>query len=290
VKKKVSVIINIAVLALAGFFLYYMIRLHPEISIAPTRYTVGMLIVFAAVVLVLHFLKMSRLFFIMLEQKIRPVRFIQIYARTAFTNFLVPYKLGEIYRFYCLADATKNPQIGLLSVVADRFFDTCALLFMLIPLELTYTGTLSMVTVLLIVFLILCVMIFAAFPPLYNYLNRFLILNTKSKNSARALSMLEDLRRWYLYLRSLLKGRVIIIILLSGIAWLLEYFALVILSRAMGTVFVMKDFITYIHSIFYLNVAPISSVYIIASAIILAVIAALFFAILHLKKEDKRNV
>ncbi len=289
-KKRVSIIINIAALALAGFFLYYMIRTHPEISFTPTRYTVGMLIVFTAVVLALHFLKMSRLFFIMLEQKIRPVRFIQIYARTAFTNFLVPYKLGEIYRFYCLADATKNPQIGLLSVLADRFFDTCALLFMLVPLELTYTGTFSMITVLLIVFLMICVMIFAAFPPLYNYLNKFLILNTKSKNSARALSMLEDVRRWYLYLRSLLKGRVIIIILLSGIAWLLEYFALVILSRALGSTFVFEDFITYIHSIFYLNVAPISSVYIIASAIILAVVAALFFAILHLKKEDKRNV
>lgn len=289
-KKRVSVIINIAVLALAGFFLYYMIKTHPEMSFSLTRYTVMMLAAFAAVVLALHFLKMSRLFFIMLEQKIRPVRFIQIYARTAFTNFLVPYKLGEIYRFYCLADATKNPQIGLLSVIIDRFFDTCALLFLLIPLELTYLGSFSMITVLLVVFLIICVMVFAAFPPLYNYLNRFLILSTKSKNSARALAMLEDLHRWYLYLRSLLKGRVIIIILLSGIAWLLEYFALVILSRAMGGVFVFKDFINYIHSIFYLSIEPISGIYIIASAILLALVAVLFFTILHLKKEDKRNV
>jgi hypothetical protein len=133
-------------------------------------------------------------------------------------------------------------------------------------------------------------MVFAAFPPLYNYLNRFLILNTKSKGSARALSMLEDLQRWYLYIRSLLKGRVMIIILLSGLAWLVEYFALVILAKAMGTVFVLKDFITYIHSIFYLDVVPLSSVYIIASAIILGAVAILFFVIMRVKKEDKRNV
>lgn len=288
--KKVSVIVNISVLALAGYCLYYMILMHPEITFAPTRHTVAMLAVFVAVVLVLHFLKMSRLFFIMLEQKIRPAHFIQIYARTAFTNFLVPFKLGEIYRFYCLADVTKNPQIGLLSVIIDRFFDTCALLFMLIPLELHYLRSFSLITVLLIVFLIICVMAYTAFPPLYNYMNKFLILNTKSKNSARALAVLEDVHRWYRYSRSLLKGRVIIIVLLSGIAWPVEYLALVILSRAMGTEFVFKDFINYIHSIFYLGTEPISSVYFIVSAIILAAIAVLFFAIMHLKKEDKRNV
>lgn len=288
--KKVSLIINISVLSLAGYFLLYMIQMNPEMLMSPTRYTVAMLIAFTAVVLGLHFLKMSRLFFIMLEQKIPPAKFVQIYARTAFTNFLIPFKLGEIYRFYCLSDAIKNPQIGFLSVVIDRFFDTCALLFMLIPLELTYTGTFSIITVLLVIFLIICVMVFAAFPPLYNYLNRFLILNTKSKGSARALSMLEDLQRWYLYIRSLLKGRVMIIILLSGLAWLVEYFALVILAKAMGTVFVLKDFITYIHSIFYLDVVPLSSVYIIASAIILGAVAILFFVIMRVKKEDKRNV
>lgn len=289
-RKKLSIIINVAVLALAGYFLYFMIRMHPEISFAPIRYSVVMIIAFAGVVLALHFLKMSRLFFIMLEQKIRPMLFIQIYARTAFVNFLIPFKIGEAYRFYCLADATKNPQIGFLSVVVDRFFDTCALLFMLVPLELAYMGTFSLITVLLIVFLIICVTALAAFPPLYNYLNRFLVLNTKSKNSARALAWLEELHRWYLFIRSLLKGRVLIVILLSGLAWLLEYFALVILSKAMGSEFVFRDFITYIHSIFYLGTEPISSVYIIVSAIILAAAAALFFVILQLKKEDKRNV
>ncbi len=289
-KKRVSILINSAVLVLAGFFLYYMFQTHPEMIFAPTRYTVMMLVGFVALVLALHFLKMSRLFFIMLEQKIRPVRFIQIYARTAFVNFLIPYKLGEIYRFYCLADATKNPQIGLLSVLIDRFFDTCALLFFLVPLELTYMGSFSFITVLLIVFLIICVMAFAAFPPLYNYLNKFLILNTTSKSSARALVALEDLRRWYLYLRSLLKGRVLIIILLSGIAWLVEYFALVVLSRAMGLSFIFKDFTNYIHSIFYLGIEQISSIYIISSAVILGVIAVVFFVILRLKKEDKRHV
>ena len=288
-KKRVSVIINISVLALAGWFLYFMIKNHPEMTFTLNRYTVMMLAAFVALVLALHFLKMSRLFFIMLEQKIRPVRFIQIYARTAFVNFLIPYKLGEIYRFYCLADATKNPQVGLLSVLVDRFFDTCALLFLLIPLELTYAGRFSFITTLLIVFLTICVMIFAAFPSLYNYLNKFLILNTKSKNSTRALGILEDLNRWYCYLKSLLRGRVIILILLSVLAWLIEYFALVILSRAMGTVFILKDFTNYIHSIFYLSTEPISSFYIIASAVILGFIAVVFFVIMRMKKEEKRN-
>ena len=288
--KKVSAFINICVLLLATYFLYYTIQRHPEIAITPSRYTLMMAIMFIVVVLVLHFIKMSRLFFIMLEQKIKLAHFIQIYARTAFTNFMVPFKLGEIYRFYCLANVTKNPQIGLLSVIMDRFFDTCALLFMLIPLELYYNRTLSFITILLIFFLIVCVLIYTAFPPLYNYLNKFLILNTKSKNSVRALSALEDINRWFVYSRGLLKGRVIIIILLSGIAWPVEYFALVLLSKVMGTGFVIKDFINYIYSIFYIGAEPIASFYFIASALILAVIAVVFFAIMLVKKEGKRHV
>lgn len=288
--KKVSAFINICVLLLAGYFLYYMIQRHPEIAITWNRYTIIMTIAFIAVVLILHFLKMSRLFFIMLEQKIKPAHFIQIYARTAFTNFMVPYKLGEIYRFYCLANVTKNPQIGLLSVIIDRFFDTCALLFMLIPLEIHYNRSLSFISILLIIFLIICVLVYSAIPSLYNYLNKFLILNTKSKNSVRALSALEDVNRWYQYSRSLLKGRVIIIVLLSGIAWPVEYFALVLLSKIMGTGFVLKDFINYIYSIFFIGTEPIASFYFIASAAILAVIAIVFFIIVRLKREDKRNV
>ena len=106
----------------------------------------------------------------------------------------------------------------------------------------------------------------------------------------RALSALEDINRWYQYSRSLLKGRVLIIVLLSGIAWPIEYFALVLLSKIAGTSFVLQDFINYIYSIFYAGAEPVAGFYFIASALILAVIAVAFFVIMHIKKEGKRDV
>lgn len=288
--KKIFNAVTLFVLMLAAYFLYMLLSNYFGVKIIISRHTVMLAVVFIVVVLGLHFIKMSRLFFIMLEQKIRLRLFAHIYAKTAFVNLMIPYKLGEAYRFYCLADVTKKPLIGLLSVVIDRFFDTFALLAMLVPLELFYLQSLSSISILLVVFLVICVAVYTAFPSIYNYLNKFLILSTTSRRSIKALAVLEELRKWYQYSQALLKGRVIIITLLSAIAWAVESCALYLLAKVLGLTFVLEDFIYYIHSIFSLNYNELTYFYFAISALVLAVIALIFFIVLHLKKEDKQSV
>ena len=87
-----------------------------------------------------HFFKMLRLYLVLMEHRISFGRFILLYLRTTFINLIIPFKLGELYRVEEIARVTKIWQVGFLSVLVDRFFDTLALLCVLLPLDLILRG------------------------------------------------------------------------------------------------------------------------------------------------------
>lgn len=87
-----------------------------------------------------HFFKMLRLYLVLMEHRISFGRFILLYLRTTFINLIIPFKLGELYRIEEIARVTKIWQVGFLSVLVDRFFDTLALLCVLLPLDLIPRG------------------------------------------------------------------------------------------------------------------------------------------------------
>ena len=97
---------------------------------------VWMIILFLILFMLVHIAKMTRLYLVLLEQKISFGRFVVVYLKTTCVNLIVPFKLGEIYRVYALAKETKKFPVGFLSVLVDRFFDTVSLLLILIPVFL----------------------------------------------------------------------------------------------------------------------------------------------------------
>ena len=131
--------------------------------------------------IVVHLAKMMRLYLILLEQKIEFRRFVLTYLKTTFVNLVIPFKLGEIYRIFCFSRETKVFQIGLFSVIVDRFFDTVALLVILIPFEVFITGKVTWVTGALTIFAALAIFIYIVFPGIYTYLNRYIIMFTNNK-------------------------------------------------------------------------------------------------------------
>lgn len=109
---------------------------------------------FLAGLFVVHALKMMRFYLVLLEQKISVKEFLFLYIKTTFINLLIPFKLGEVYRIFCVVRFTKCLQIGILSVVLDRFFDTFILLLFLIPYDLVILHGLTWMTGILLVFLL----------------------------------------------------------------------------------------------------------------------------------------
>ncbi len=232
----------------------------------------AILIVFLCV----HLIKMMRMYLIVLDRKVSFDRFVPAYLRTTLINLLIPYKLGEIYRvgvFYRISGGFKT---GFFSVLIDRFFDTLALILILLPYQLFISGTVTVPTVMLTVFVIVVLMTYRVFPPSYEFLNRYIITSRESKRSMMALSALESVNGWYLYVRDLVKGRYGILLLFSLAAWILEITVLAGFSKICGKSFTVSDFGVYIESIVSGNNYDTKIKYTIASAAVVALLTVVF--------------
>ena len=211
--------------------------------------TILLLLFFLTFVLV-HLAKMIRLYLVLLEQKISFGRFVLIYLKTTFVNLLVPFKLGELFRVYCLSKETGNLSIGLLSVLVDRFFDTLALIIVLLPLEIFLNGKVTGISFFLLALVLMLGFAYRMFASTYNYLNKYIIMNKTSSRSMAALRFLETGKKWYDYTKDLVAGRSPLIILFSLSGWILEIGALSLLGAALGKPFGILDFSEYIAAIF----------------------------------------
>ncbi|MCR5302887.1 MAG: flippase-like domain-containing protein [Lachnospiraceae bacterium] len=226
--------------------------------------------------LTVHLIKMMRMYLIVMDQKILFDRFVPAYLRTTLVNLLVPYKLGEIYRigvFYRISGGFKT---GFFSVLIDRFFDTLALVFILLPYQLFVTRQVTVPTLLLAAFLAVVLIAYRVFMPSYEFLNRYIITKRTSKRSMMALAALEKVSEWYVYARELVTGRYGILFLFSLAAWVLEIGVLAGFTGLFGQSFKVSDFGSYIESIVSGASSVMKTRYTLASAAVIAVLTVIF--------------
>lgn len=234
---------------------------------------------FLAGLFVVHALKMMRFYLVLLEQKISIKEFVFLYIKTTFINLLIPFKLGEVYRAFCIVRLTKCTQIGILSVVLDRFFDTFILLLFLIPYDLLILHRITWITGILSIFLLLVMLAYRMFEPTYLYLNEYMIRSSKSKRGIHILSLLEMFREWYDYTKDLIKGRQYLIIFCSALGWIAEVGLLWLISRYYQEGFRLEKFADYIQSVFSAEKSIIFSAYNRISLYILFALILLFVCI-----------
>lgn len=221
--------------------------------------------------LVIHTIKMFRMYLVLLEHRVDFKKFIFAYLRTTLVNLIIPFKLGEIYRMVVYSRMTKNAGIGIAGTLVDRFFDTSALVLILIPLHVLYPDKISGVSVFLAVFVILTVFVYLIFMPAYSYLNRYIIINRDSKNSMAVLRFLEVLRSAYDYIKRLVSGRYALIILMSFAAWVLEGGLLFLIAWITGVDFNAGVFSDYITSIMSTARNALQEKYTVFSIVIIAI-------------------
>ncbi len=232
-----------------------------------------------------HLAKMMRLYLVLLEQKIEFRRFVLMYLKTTFVNLVIPFKLGEIYRIFCFSRETKVFQIGLFSVIVDRFFDTVALLVILLPFEVMITGHVTWVTVALTAAAVLAIFLFVVFPGIYTYLNRYIIMNKTSSRSMAVLKGLERSRTWYDYVRNLVSGRYALIILLSCAAWVIEVGVLWCLAALFELPFGVKAFSNYIAAIFLSGSSELLTTYTWIGATVMGVLTITGYLIMFARRK-----
>ena len=235
----------------------------------------GVLLCFVCFV-ILHTAKCLRFYLVLIEQRIQFRRFVSIYLKTTFVNFLLPMKSGELYRIYCFANETKNVSMGFVSVILDRILDTCVLLLFLVPYDLILAHQISMVTIIL-VFIVFVVVTGGVFLySSYGYLNRFFMIHGTSKRTIYLLQLLEHLKMGYDYMAGLLKGRFLLILIFSCIGWIFEFLFLKLMAGILSIEFQAAQFAEYIGGIFSTDTGMLKNGYVVLSALglLLAILLA----------------
>lgn len=285
--KKTYTCVNLIIIILA---VYFVIKRIAVFNIADFKTGVNNYYLIIAAFLcfiMVHFFKMLRFYIILIEQKIDFFRFMKVYVKITFVNMTLPFKSGELFRIYCFANETQNSKVGILSVIIDRFFDTCALLLILLPYDLIIGSTITPVTLLLIVFTVSIMFLYRVFMPIYIYLNRYLIVNGNGKNSIKLLHVIESGKTWYDYIKELIKGRSSLVLIFSCFGWIFEFIVLMSIQKLLGNDFGVNGFVNYINSIFGYGNTNLLNIYTSLSCIILAVITFIIYGCFYLGNKSR---
>ena len=244
---------------------------------------------FLAGFILVHLSKMLRLYLVLMEHKISLGRFVLLYLKTTLVNLIIPFKLGELYRIFCISSKTKHWQVGVLSVLVDRFFDTLALCIILMPLDIFLFGKLSFITwVFLAVMVVICIC-YISILPTYKYLNRYLIKEKSSSRAMAALKGLDVLKIWYDFTQNLISGRFALILLFSFAGWIFEVGTLKILACYLALPFGVGNFTTYIQAIFGMGDSGLLRPYTIYSIVLMAAFTLIGFIVVLIKSRSKKK-
>ncbi len=239
--------------------------------------------------ILVHLAKMMRLYLVLMEHKISFGRFILLYVKTTLVNLIIPFKLGELYRIFCISRETKHWQVGILSILVDRFFDTVALFLLLVFLAFTRFASFSLITMVFLAVLLVVAVCYVAIPPTYLYLNHYIIRHKSSPRALATLRALDVVKTWYDFTQNLISGRFALILLSSFAGWIFEMGTIKVLAMYLAQPFGLGDFSGYIEAIFGMGQSVLLRPYTICGAAIMAVFTLLALIASVVNKLAKRK-
>lgn len=283
-KRYLYFFINIVLILIAGLFTYNMINETNKIDLIMNNY---LFISTMIMVLFAYVLKFFRIYLILIERRLPLKIFIKMYLKTTFINLALPFKMGEVFKVYFYGEKMNDYKRALLAVLTDRYFDTIALIILVLPIEMMMNKSISVISLILLIFFMTVTIIYYAFPISYKYLNKYLILNISSSKGIMMLKMLEKINVWYEHIVSLMAGRVLLLFLLSFFAWLIEYAILLNLAIGLNIGFAANGFINYLNAIFLAEYNELVSVYVCFSVLIFAIITVSVYGFSYVRGWNK---
>ena len=158
-----------------------------------------------------------------------------LHFHTAPVSFIVPFKLGELYRWQQLAWLSRNPGGSLLIVVLDRMLDALVLLLALAavaglngrlaPGAAPIAGLLGLATVLGL-FVVLVA------PGCLHALQAYILQNHSAPRARRVLRLVDASRLAISSARERLRGNFVLLLFISAVIWITESGMLVLLAQA----------------------------------------------------------
>jgi hypothetical protein len=193
--------------------------------------------VFGAVLLygAAHVLRAARLAVLAapaLNMHVRTV--VLLHFHTAPVSFIVPFKLGELYRWQQLAWLSRNPGGSLLIMLLDRMLDALVLLLALAvvagvsgrmaPGAMLIAGLLALATMLGL-FVVLVA------PGCLEALQAYILQNHSAPRARRVLRIVDASRLAVSSARGRLQGNFMLLLFISAVIWVIESGMLVLLAQ-----------------------------------------------------------
>ena len=182
-----------------------------------------------------HVLRAARLALLAapaLNMRVRTVVLLHFY--TAPVSFIVPFKLGELFRWQQLAWLSRNPGGSLLIVLLDRMLDALVLLLALAavagfagriaPGAMSIAGLLTLATVIGL-FVVLVA------PGCLRALQAYILQNHSAPRARRVLRFVDASRLAVGSARERLRGNFLLLMFLSAAIWVIESAMLVLLAQ-----------------------------------------------------------
>lgn len=169
-----------------------------------------------------YLLKAFRFYFLVAGSGIPLVKYICVFAQTSCINIIVPFKAGEIFRFFCFGRLTKSYLKGFAIVLLDRFVDTLSLLVILLVANIFGKTEPNVIFFLLMTVCTFLILFYVVLHGILVYWNEYFIKSKSSKNHLKALIFVNKLTVVYDELRNLVNGRFFLIFMLSIFSWGIE--------------------------------------------------------------------
>lgn len=227
IKNLIYIITNIVLLLIVLwlFICDYLSELYSFKSLSTS------LILFLFIVAFVHIIKALRLYIAFYGTKISNTGYIKTYCKVTPVSIILPFKLGEIFRIYSYGYLINNYVKSTVIILLDRFMDTAALLSIIVFLAILNGNSLMFFVYILVIFTLFLFFIYKVFPNIYRYWKDYFLQEKATKNRLWCLDKLEMLNKLYQEITEIIKGRGIMLYLLSIFAWLIELSNLIILKE-----------------------------------------------------------
>jgi len=290
-RSKLYYLINAAVMAAAVYFLCTKYVAGMAENVRRSGRTAFVFVIIMLFIAMIYAMKAFRLYVIFMDRGIGWIRFIEVYIKTMAASLAFPLKLGELFRMYCFGVECQSFRLGFLGVLIERFFDTIPLLILLVVFTAISGGTVIPLVIILAGFLVLISALYLSFPSIYSYMNRYFMINGHSMKAVRALKLLEAMKEWHGIIKTLIKDRVSLLLIISSLTWLSECLVLMVFVQGLGDEFSTGIFLSYISSVFSGQTNGYVDLYVGMSAVLLLIVFTVVYVIKYIRRGlgiDKR--
>ncbi len=220
--------INIVVLLLGT--LWFLANYWDGYTLFQEDSLTGLLLLLGTVVVV-HGIKAVRLYLALFDTGISFSEHIKIYCKVTPISVVLPLKAGELFRMYGYGHVIGNYLKGIVIILLDRFMDTLALVTVFGGIWLLGGEKLPLFLALLMAFMLVILAFYLLFPELYRFWNKYLLHLTATRGNMAVLKLLESFNSVYGEVKATVRGRGIMLYILSLLAWGVEIGSVVLLGR-----------------------------------------------------------